>query len=107
MARKKGGKKGRKRSLFGPARHPKYAKIVKFTTIKDARESARRLLREFKSAKTRDKAVRVKRVTVLAANRAEAAAKRRKLSKRERHQLRRIAEVYRKAADRMKLPPRR
>ena len=101
-------RRGRSRggSLFGRARHRKYAEIVKFTTIKDARESARRLLQEFKSAKTRDKAVRVKRVAVLAANRAEAAARRRNLSKRERHQLRRIAEVYRRVADRMRLPPR-
>jgi len=100
-----GSRRSRRGSLFGRARHRKYAEIVSFRTIGEARESARRLLREFKSAKTRDKAVRVKRVAVLAANRAEAAARRRNLSKRERHQLRRIAEVYRRVADRMRLPP--
>jgi len=103
MSRGRNRKKG---SLFGRSRYRKYSRIVEMDDIGSARESARKLLQEFRSAKTRAKMRRVKRVTVLAANRAEAAAKRENLSRRERRELLRIAEIFRRAADRMRLPPR-
>ena len=104
MARKRRSSRvGRGRGLFKKPRWKKYAKIVTFENPDAAKGAARELLREFKSAKTRAKKVRVKKVTVYAANRARASAKRKNLSPRERRELLQIARIYERAARRMKL----
>ena len=92
--------------FYSPARHKYLGEIVTFKNPSAARGAARELLRLFKSAKTRAKKVRIKRATILAANRARASAKRKNLSARERRELRQIARIYERAAAKMKLPPR-
>ena len=99
-------KSRRDSGLFRPPRYKKYAEIVTFEDPASARKAARKLLHEFKSAKTRAKKVRVKKVTVYAANRARASAKRKNLSSRERKELLQIARIYERAAAKMKLPPK-
>ena len=106
---RKGRRRGRSRSrsmFYSPARHKYLGEIVTFKNPSAARGAARELLREFKSAKTRAKKVRIKRATVLAANRARASAKRKNLSRRERQELLQIARIYEQAAKKMKLPER-
>ena len=93
--------------LFRKPRWKKYARIVTFENPDAAKGAARELLREFRNAKTRAKKVRVKKVTVYAANRARASAKRKSLSSRERRELLQIARIYERAAAKMKLPPKR
>ena len=100
-------RRSRSGGLFKPPRWKKYARIVSFEDPKSARKAAKKLLEEFRSAKTRAKKVRVKKVTVYAANRARASAKRKNLSARERREFRQIARIYERAAAKMKLPPKR
>jgi len=91
----------RKGSMFGPAKHPRYAEIVKIDTPKNARESCNILLREFRNAKTRDKKRRIKQMTVLAANRAEAIRAKENLSEKERREMREAEKIYRETAEKM------
>ena len=107
MARKRRSRARRGQGLFKKPRWKKYAEIVTFENPDAAKGAARELLREFRSAKTRAKKVRVKKVTVYAANRARASAKRKNLSSRERKELLQIARIYERAAAKMKLPPKR
>jgi len=95
-----------RRGLFKPVKYKYLADIVTFKSIKAAKEASRKLLEEFSNAKTRAKKVRVKKATVYAANRAEAFAKKRNLSPRVRKRMLRISEIYRKAAEKMILPPK-
>ena len=90
--------------MFGPAKSSKLARIVCLETRKCARDSAKRLEREFRSRKTRPAKVRVKRATVLAANRADTMAGNRRLKPATRKSKAGIAKTYRGAAKRMKLP---
>ena len=106
---RRGRRRGRRQAkggLFKPARWKKYAEIVTFENPSAARGAAKELLREFRSAKTRAKKLRVKKVAIYAANRARASAKRKNLSSRERKELREIARIYEQAAKKMKLPER-
>lgn len=89
--------------MFGPPRYQYLARIVTFRSITAAREAARLLLRLFKEAKTRAKKVRIKRATVLAANRARVLARSRSLRPETKKRLRRIAYIYERAAERMVL----
>jgi hypothetical protein len=57
-------------TLFGKAKYQKYSDIVRIDTPKDALVSIRKLGYEFEHAKTREKKVRIKKVTVDAENRA-------------------------------------
>lgn len=95
-----------RKTMFGEAVYEKYADIVRMDTIKNANESIRKLKEEFKTAETRAKKVRVKRVTVNASNRAFASAKRERLSVMERHSLRVIGKKYRSAYKGMIIPSR-
>jgi len=97
-------KKGKKRSIFyKPAHHPSLAEIVSLESPAKARKSVRELKRKFKSAKSRDRKRIIKQATVLAANRAKAARKRKNLSSKERKELEEIAEIYERAYKEMKL----
>ena len=91
MAKKRRGQK----SLFFPAKHKKYARIVKLTSVSDAIKACRRLMREFNQAKTKAKKRRIIQVCNLAANRATAMAKNPRISKRKREELKNIADIYR------------
>ena len=105
---RKKGRRSKGRSMFySPARHKYLGEIVTFKNPEAAKGAAKELLRLFNQARTRAKKLRIKRATILAANRARASAKRKNLSARERRELREIARIYRSAAEKMKLPPKR
>lgn len=93
----------RKRSMFGPPKYKKYEKIVKLTSVEDAKESAKELLHEFKSAETKAKKLRVLRATQLAANRAEVMTKRKKrpLKSSTKREKKKIAAIYERATEKM------
>ena len=94
----------RQKSMFyTPARHKKLGEIVTIESPSKAREAARRLLRMFRKAKRRDVKRRIKWAAVLAANRSRAAAKKRDLSRKEKRELRQVAEIYEKAYKKMEL----
>ena len=100
-----GKKRGKSRSkskgsgLFKPPRHKWIADIVSFESPSKARKAARKLVREVEKSKRRNKALTIARALTYAANRAEASAKRKNLSPKERRELKEIAEIYRDAAD--------
>ena len=92
----------RRKSLFFPPRHRKIADIISIESPKKARHAIKTLLRMAKKA-PRQKKVLIKRSIVLAANRAEASAKRKNLSQKEKRELRTVARLYRAAAKKIKL----
>jgi len=85
-------------SLFNTPEYGKYQKIISFDSPKKARSSAKKLNDEFNAAKTKEKKLRVARVSQYSANRAKASAKRKKLSAKERKELRKIGNIYNKQA---------
>jgi len=95
------------KSLFFPAKHKKYADIVTFDTRYAAEDATNELLREFRSAKTRSKKVRILRVTVAAANRAEASSSRKDIDPDVAYKLKRISSLYRAASKNMLIPKKR
>lgn len=104
IARPRVGAPYRGRSMFFDPRYKKYADMVRLRTPEEAEGSVRMLLEEFNTAETREKKLRVKRVTINAANRAEAAGKRKDLSQKEREEFKEIHKLYREAADEMVIP---
>ena len=93
----------RKTMFYEPPRHPSLAAVVSIRSPAEARAAARVLLRMAEEARTRKRKVTIKRAMVLAANRAEAAAKKRSLSRKEKRELREVAMIYRRAYRRVKL----
>jgi len=90
------GRRGRRvKTLFFPPKSRKYAEIVRIDSPDAARVSVKRLEAEFHSAETREKKRRVKKMMVLAANRAAASARKSSLSGRERGEFREVEAVYR------------
>ena len=94
-------------SMFGPARSKRLSSIVTLKSPGKAVMAAGKLRELFEHARTREFKVKVKRATVLAANRAEAMTHKKNLSRKERNELKRIAAIYRRAAKHMNLPPRK
>lgn len=97
MARRK------RRTMFGPARHRKLARIVTIKSVTEAKRAAQKLLEMFRAAKSRKQKVTIKRATVLAANRALVMARRRDLHPETKRRLRKVAMVYYAAAEKMVL----
>ena len=94
----------RKKSMFyEPPKHKELAKIVSLESPTQARKSARELKQMFERARSRERRRVIKRATVLAANRAKAARRRKNLSTRERKQYEKIAEIYQRAYKEMRL----
>jgi len=91
------------RTIFFPPKSEYYAEIVKLDTPANALLSANRLLDEFGSAKTASKKRMVKRVTVLAANRAKVMAGNARLSLGERREAREIQRIYKNAYEQMRI----
>ena len=91
------------RSMFGPAKWKYLAQTITIRSVEKAQEAADRLLDMFRSAETRTKQVRIKRATVLAANRISAMLKKGNLTRETRKRLQRIRGIYRRAAEKMKL----
>jgi hypothetical protein len=92
-------------SLFKPPRHKWIADIVSFTTPKEAREAARKLIRILERGRHgrlrigRERALEIVRALYYASNRARASARRHNLSRKEKHELHEIARIYRRAAE--------
>jgi len=94
----------RKKSMFyEPPKHRKLAEIVSLESPTQARFSVRKLKDLFRHARSRKEKRTIKQATVLAANRAKAARRRKNLSTRERKQYEKIAEIYQRAYKEMRL----
>jgi hypothetical protein len=89
------------RTLFSPPKHKYLSAAVSLRSSSEAREAINLLNDEYDAAWTRAKRLRIARATQLAANRAEASLKRHNLSATERKQLREVAGMYSRAAERM------
>lgn len=90
-----------KGTIFFPPKYKKYADIVSLRTPEEAKGSVEILMKEFNNAETDEKKRRIKRVVVLAANRAMVARRKKDLSERERQEYREIEKIYRNAAEKM------
>ncbi len=88
-------------TMFGKAKTTYLRDIISIRSPESATGSVRELKREFFSAKTKAKRLRIARATQLASNRALASAKRETVSAREKVELRKVAGIYAKAAERM------
>ena len=98
----------RRIGMFLPARHRYLSEIVTFRSITGAKEAARKLRHLYDEAKTRQKKLTILRAVVLAANRAEVAAKRHpSFSPEVRRRWERIAQIYRSLAEELKHKYRR
>lgn len=80
--------------LFQEPKYRKYSDIVSFSNEEQARNSTNILSNEFEKAKTREKKLRIARVTQYAANRALASSKRTNISQEEIKKLKIINELY-------------
>lgn len=97
-------RRGKGRSMFyDKPRHRDIAEIVTIESPAAARKAGRKLLAMFNKAKTRKRKVTIKRSVVLAANRAEAASKRRNLSEKERREMKEVARIYRQISKKMEV----
>ena len=90
----------RRRTIFFPPAHKWLADIISVRSIPEARRSVATLSR-IHARSTRSRRRLIKRAIVLAANRAEAMAKKEDLSPKERVELKEISRIYRRAAMRM------
>ena len=91
------------KGLFsGKPKSKALAEIVTIEGIVKARKAAVTLKKKYRAAKRKDTKTHIKRAAILAANRADAAARRRGLSRKQKKKLRRIAQIYRSAARDMK-----
>ncbi len=94
----------KKKSMFyKPARHKKLAEIVNLESPSKARSAARKLKELFRRARTRKEKRIIKQATVLAANRAKAARKKKNLSRKEKREFEEIADIYTEAYKGMEL----
>ena len=93
-------------SLFKPPKHKWLAKIVSFKNPSSARKAAKKLLSGLKRGRIgklkigEKRALQIVQALNYAANRAEASAKKEKLSPKERKELKRISRIYRSAQKR-------
>ena len=98
----------RRIGMFLPARHRYLSEIITFRSISGAHEAVRQLRRLYHEAKTREKKLTILRAVVLAANRAETAAKKHpSFSPEVRRRWKRIAQIYRSLAEELKHKYRR
>lgn len=95
--------KKKKSMFYKPPKHKKLAEIVNFESPSRARSAARKLKELFRHARTRKEKRIIKQATVLAANRAKAARRRKDLSRKEKHQYEEIADIYTEAYKEMEL----
>ncbi|MHA1607988.1 MAG: hypothetical protein ACTSWP_10735 [Candidatus Freyarchaeota archaeon] len=96
MARKSRKSRRAKTMFYSPPRHRDLGEIVSIRSPEEARASAKVLVRMAQEARTRRRKVTIKRAMVLAANRAEAAAKKQGLSAKEKREMREVARIYRR-----------
>jgi len=89
------------KTMFGKAKHKYLRDIISIRSPESATDSVCELGREFYLSKTKTKKLRIARSAQLASNRALASAKRQSVSPRERAELKKVARIYRDAAERM------
>ena len=89
------------KTMFGKAKHDYLRDIISIRSPESATGSVRELNREFFSAKTKAKRLRIARSAQLASNRAKAMLRRGRLSPRERGEMLVVSAIYKKAAERM------
>ena len=87
--------------LFVPMKHKYLADMISLKTPKEAAESCKKLLQEFRDAMTRPKRLRIARATQLAANRAKVMARRTTISPAERNEFRKIHILYKALATKL------
>jgi len=90
-------------SLFRPAKSKKLAKIVSIRSPSEAKKSAKKLLSLFRKAERRDTKVKIKRATICASNRAKVLSQSRRLSEKERREMKTVSNIYKRAYQRMRL----
>ena len=96
------GRKGKKggKTLFFPPKNKEIAEIIRIDSPKNAKKSVKQLAKLIDSGKlTIDKAIKY---VTLAGNRAKAGAKRKNLSRKEKQELKEVAEIYDSFKDSLK-----
>ena len=88
-------------TMFGKAKNVYLRDIISIRNPEAATGSVRELTREFFSAKTKTKRLRIARSAQLASNRALASAKRGSMSVREKVEMKQVERIYAQAAERM------
>ena len=92
----------KKKGMFGEAKTKSLASIVKLDTLPNAKTASKKLLKRFGELKHRDAKVKLKRATVLAANRAKIIANNTK-NPRIKNEKMEMVRTYRNAAKKMVL----
>jgi len=96
---------GKRKGLFGPAKHNWLADIITFKTISGAEKAAKKLINALKRGRLgklkigQKRALQIDQALNLAARRAKAASKNPKFKPKKRKQLRKISKIYDKAAE--------
>jgi hypothetical protein len=93
----------RAKTIFFPPKYKRYAEIVRIDTPEAAKLSVKQMKEEFNKAETDAKKRRLKRMVVLAMNRAKVISENPRVSAKERAEAKRVAEIYRRAAEEMKI----
>jgi hypothetical protein len=89
------------KTMFGKAKHKYLADIISIRSLPEAQVSVQKLEQEFATADSQEKRLAIIRAAGLAGNRALASAKRRRVSRRERAELRQVADIYGQATIQM------
>jgi len=92
-----------KRGMFGKPKYKGLSKMVKMSSVEEARISSQELLKHFNSLKQRKYRVVTKKATVLAANRANAQLKRKNLTRQKSDDFREIEMIFRDTVEQMEL----
>ena len=66
----------------------------------------KKMLEEFNKAETRDKKIRLKKMVVLAANRAKVVSQNKRISDAHRLEAAKVERIYRNVARKMIIPPK-
>lgn len=88
------------KTMFSKPKNQYLSDMISLRNPSSAKGSVRELEREFRTAKTSTKKLRVARAAMLASNRARAMISKR-LSPRERGEMLMVSAIYKKAAERM------
>ena len=87
--------RGRKRSLYKEPKYKKASEMIRIDSPASARASVDWLSKEWRSSKTRAKKRRLIKFATVAMNRAEIASESKRISLRERKEMKKVASIYR------------
>lgn len=99
MGRGESSGKKQQYGLFKPPRHKDLSSVITYESIPAARRAAQTLIGMFVQTRSREKRLTILRATYYAANRAEAGAKNSLFSSATKKRWRKIAQIYRNAAE--------